>query len=55
MLYRDWVVMFVLTLVLLVMGIGRMGKQGTVSRFNGVLLLATYVGYTAYLVSTMLA
>lgn len=53
-LYRDWVVMFVLTLVLLVMGISRMGKQGTVSRFNGVLLLATYVGYTAYLVSTML-
>ena len=53
-LYRDWVVMFVLTLVLLVMGIGRMGKQGTMSRFNGVLLLATYVGYTAYLVSTML-
>ena len=54
-LYRDWVVMFVLALVLLVMGIGLMGKQGTVSRFNGVLLLATYVGYTAYLVSTMLA
>ena len=32
---------------------GRFGKQGEVTRFNGILLLATYVGYTGWLVSTM--
>ncbi len=53
-LQRDWVIMFVLTAVLLFMGIGRFGKQGEVTRFNGILLLATYAGYTGWLVSTML-
>ncbi|MEH6566402.1 MAG: calcium/sodium antiporter [Halopseudomonas sp.] len=54
-LQRDWVVMFALTLALLAMGIGRKGREGKVSRPEGVLLLLTYVGYTSYLVYTIVA
>lgn len=53
-LHRDWVVMFALTLVLFSMGIGRRGKEGRISRPEGGLLLMTYVGYTGYLVYTIL-
>ena len=54
-LHRDWVVMFALTLVLFSMGIGRRGREGRISRPEGGLLLLTYLGYTGYLVYTMLA
>ncbi|MAB24664.1 calcium/sodium antiporter [Pseudomonas neustonica] len=53
-LQRDWVVMFALTLLLLIMGFGSRGKGGEVTRVNGVLLLLAYIGYTGYLVSTIL-
>ncbi|ENY73562.1 K+-dependent Na+/Ca+ exchanger-like protein [Aeromonas diversa CDC 2478-85] len=50
-LSRDWSVMMGLTLVLLVMCVGRKG-QGRINRVEGGLLLAAYVGYTLWLLST---
>lgn len=54
-LYRDWVVMVALTLVLLIMGIGLRGRQGRINRVEGGLLLLIYAGYTGYLISLVLA
>ncbi|WP_289102925.1 calcium/sodium antiporter [uncultured Marinobacter sp.] len=54
-LYRDWTLMFGLTLALLVMGFGLTGWRKLVSRVDGALLLLVYVGYTGYLFSTMAA
>ncbi|WP_078119494.1 calcium/sodium antiporter [Thiosocius teredinicola] len=48
-LTRDWLSMFLLTVVLLVMAYGFRG-QGRINRFEGVSLLVAYVAYTAYLV-----
>lgn len=53
-LYRDWVVMASLTLVLLIMGVGWRGRQGKISRLKGISLLLAYLGYTGYLVSLVL-
>lgn len=52
-LYRDWTLMFGLTLALLVMGFGLTGWRKLISRVDGALLLLVYVGYTGYLFSTM--
>ena len=49
---RDILVMTALTLSLFVIGYGFRG-QGRVNRIEGTMLLACYVGYTAYLVSTV--
>jgi len=54
-LYRDWVVMAALTVVLLIMGIGWRGRQGRINRFEGSLLLLAYLGYTGYLISLVLS
>src|SRR5690554_4625143 len=54
-LYRDWTLMFGLTLALLVMAFGLTGWRKLVSRVDGALLLLVYVGYTGYLFSTMAA
>ena len=54
-LYRDWTLMFGLTLALLVMGFGLTGWRKLISRVDGALLLLVYVGYTGYLFSTMAA
>lgn len=48
---RDMLVMGVLTLSLFILGYGWRG-QGRINRLEGGLLLACYIGYTAYLVST---
>lgn len=53
-LYRDWVVMALLTIVLLVMGIGWRGRQGRIGRLKGTSLFLAYLGYTGYLVSLVL-
>jgi cation:H+ antiporter len=53
-LYRDWVVMAALTVVLLIMGIGLRGRPGRINRVEGGLLLLTYLSYTGYLVSLVL-
>ncbi|SDX33423.1 calcium/sodium antiporter [Marinobacter mobilis] len=52
-LYRDWVVMTTLTAALLVMGLRIFSAERSISRVEGAILLATYVGYTSYLVSTV--
>lgn len=53
-LSRDMVVMGVLTLSLFLIGYGFRGRQGRINRIEGAALLLAYVGYTAWLVSTVL-
>ena len=50
-LHRDVLVMGVLTLSLFVLGYA-FRRPGRINRVEGALLLAAYIGYTAYLVST---
>lgn len=54
-LYRDWTLMLVLTVGLLVMGFGVTGWRKLISRFDGSILLLVYVAYTGYLLSTVVA
>jgi len=49
---RDMLVMGALTLSLFVIGYGFRGP-GRINRIEGVVLLASYVGYTAYLIRTV--
>lgn len=42
-----------LTLSLFVIGYGFRGPGGRINRIEGAVLLACYVGYTAYLISTV--
>jgi cation:H+ antiporter len=49
---RDMMVMGLLTLSLFVIGYGFRGP-GRINRIEGLLLLACYLGYTAYLMSTL--
>lgn len=51
--YRDWALMTALTVALLLMGFGLSGKSRVISRRNGAILVTTYVGYVAYLISTL--
>jgi cation:H+ antiporter len=51
---RDMMVMAGLTLSLFVFGYGFRGP-GRINRLEGAVLLACYVGYTAYLITTILA
>ncbi len=53
-LTRDVLVMTLLTLSLFVIGYGFRGP-GRISRIDGMLLLAAYLGYTGYLISTVVA
>ena len=50
--WSDWLVMAALTLSLFVIGYGFRGP-GRINRIEGAVLLACYVGYTAYLISTV--
>ncbi|MEM1155351.1 MAG: calcium/sodium antiporter [Pseudomonadota bacterium] len=52
-LTRDVVVMSALTLSIFILGVGRAGRPGRINRFEGAGLFACYIGYTAYLASTM--
>ncbi|MBB5319868.1 calcium/sodium antiporter [Marinobacter oulmenensis] len=54
-LYRDWTLMLGLTLGLLLMGFGLTGWRRTISRLDGGLLVAVYLGYTGYLFYTVAA
>lgn len=54
-LSRDWVLMTVLTVLLLVMGIGTRKRQGRINRLEGSALLLIYLGYTTYLVQLALS
>ena len=51
-LTRDWPTMVVMTIALLVMAYGFRG-EGRINRFEGLLLLASYLAYTVYLVATV--
>ena len=53
-LSRDMVVMRALTVSLFLIGYGFRGRQGRVNRLEGAALLLVYVGYTAWLISTVL-
>jgi cation:H+ antiporter len=53
-LHRDMLIMALLTLALFILGFGFRGP-GRINRFEGAVLLACYVGYTAYLISTVLS
>lgn len=46
---RDMLVMSVLTLLLLIFGLG---KKGEINRFKGFIFLLTYIGYNFYLFKT---
>lgn len=50
-LYRDCAVMGVLTLSLFVIGYGFVQKPGRINRWEGGVLLAAFLAYTAYLIS----
>lgn len=52
LLQRDWTVTFLLTLALVIMGFRWGGRVARINRVHGGLLLATFVGYTTYLVAT---
>ena len=54
-LSRDMVVMGALTISLFLIGYGLRGRQGRINRFEGVVLLMVYVGYTAWLISSVMA
>lgn len=49
--YRDMSVMAALTILLLLFGMGKKGKA-RINRFEGAVLVLSYVAYTVYLVST---
>ena len=53
-LYRDWPLMASLTLVLFVMGYDLKGNgNGRINRFEGGLLIASYISYTLYLIHSI--
>tara|TARA_R110001599_G_scaffold145321_2_gene327717 strand:+ start:8844 stop:9818 length:975 start_codon:yes stop_codon:yes gene_type:complete len=52
-LTRDILVMSVLTFSIFIIGIGRSGRPGRINRLEGAGLLACYVGYTVYLITTV--
>lgn len=54
-LYRDWVLMTMLTVALLIMCIGWKGRQGQIGRIKGGLLLLAYAGYNLYLLALVLS
>lgn len=51
---RDWMVMFALTILLFVIGYPKNTKgQKNISRLGGGLLVAIYIGYTLYLIASV--
>lgn len=52
-LYRDVGLMLALTCVLFLFGFGFKGRQGRINRWEGSILILTYLLYTAWLVSSL--
>lgn len=50
---RDIMVMAVLTVSLFIIGYGFRSYGGRINRFEGIALILCYIGYTAYLISTV--
>ncbi|MEE9330983.1 MAG: calcium/sodium antiporter [Methylophilaceae bacterium] len=54
-LSRDWMLMFLLTVLLFVLGYGRKAHgEKSISRLGGGLLVAIYIGYTLYLIASVI-
>ncbi|MFG1507143.1 calcium/sodium antiporter [Saccharospirillum sp. HFRX-2] len=51
LLSRDLLVLVALTLALFLLGMGRRGRAGRINRWEAVLLLVVYVGYSLWLVA----
>jgi cation:H+ antiporter len=52
---RDWIVMFALTVLLFVIGYPKNTKgEKNISRIGGGLLVAIYIGYTLYLIASVI-
>lgn len=49
-LLRDWSLMAVMTLLMTVFAIGWRGRPGRINRVEGAVLMAMFVGYTAFMV-----
>ncbi|WP_104203524.1 calcium/sodium antiporter [Billgrantia saliphila] len=49
-LMRDWSLMTVMTVLMAVFAIGWKGRPGRINRIEGAMLLALFVGYTAFMV-----
>jgi cation:H+ antiporter len=54
-LHRDWPLMALLTVALFALGYNRNGGNGRINRLEGGALLAVYVGYTLYLINTVVS
>ncbi|MFM8342096.1 MAG: calcium/sodium antiporter [Methylomonas sp.] len=54
-LHRDWPLMALLTVALFALGYNRNGGNGSINRLEGGALLAVYVGYTLYLINTVVS
>ncbi len=52
---RDWPLMALLTLALYAMSYSRNNNNGKINRLQGSLLLAVYMGYTLYLINTVVS
>jgi cation:H+ antiporter len=53
--YRDWIIMFLLTLTLFFMAYRFGAKKKVITRFDGVLLLGGYAAYSFYLFYSVVA
>lgn len=51
--YRDWIFMNFVTLLLLLLGVGFLGKKYRISFIGGAVLLVCYLGYNAFLYKEM--
>ncbi len=51
-LQRDWLVMTVLTLMLLLFAFRPNSRPNRINRFHGAIFIACYIGYTLYLLKT---
>jgi cation:H+ antiporter len=49
-LLRDWSLMMVMTVLMTVFAIGWKGRPGRINRLEGAMLLAMFLGYTAFMV-----
>lgn len=52
-LQRDWIIMLVLTVALLLMAYGFKNKEGKITRVEGAILVVCYIAYNSYLGMTL--
>jgi cation:H+ antiporter len=54
-LTRDWVVMTVMTILMIVFAFSWRGRARQINRFEGGVLLAMFIAYTAYMASLVMS